>query len=379
MNTLLIVSVVLTALFLGVALLVAFWFYQYMKSERGQKSEGITMLAQQVESLRSQLNESMAQTNSAMAQQVGMINNQVQNQMSTVIQGLQSTTGQINTRLDNAAKVVQGVAQQLGSLSQATEKIFEATKNISTLEDILKPPKLRGGMGEILLENVLAEILPSRDFFTLQYSFKSGDTVDAVIRLKEGLIPIDAKFPLDNFRRMIESKEDKERETLRKEFVRNVKKHIDDIAGKYILPDETVFNFALMYIPAENVYYETIIRDEADDGSDLYSYSTKKHVFPVSPNSIYPYLMTLALGLRGLKIEQQAKEILGELSRVYGDLERFSKDFRTVGDHLMNASKKYDEAEKRLERVDVRLVSLKEGADNAEQSDLILWDQAPKN
>ncbi len=373
MNTLLLISIVASLLFLGIVLLMAFWFYQFMKGERGQKSDGMNMLAQQLESLRSQVNESLAQTNAAMTQQVGLINNQVQNQMSTVIQGLQSTTGQINTRLDNASKVVQDVSQQLGSLSQATEKIFEATKNMSTLEDILKPPKLRGGMGEILLENVLKEILPSRDFFTLQHSFKSGDTVDAVIRLKEGLIPIDAKFPLDNFRRMIESKDDKEKIALRKEFVRNVKKHIDDIASKYILPDETVFNFALMYIPAENVYYETIIRDEADDGSDLYSYSTKKHVFPVSPNSIYPYLMTLALGFRGLKIEQQAKEILGELSRVYGDLERFSKDFRTVGEHISNASKKFDEAEKRLDKVDAKLLTLREGS-SSDHPELTLWD-----
>lgn len=373
MNTLIVLAIV-TPVFLFVVLAgIALWFYQFLKADRANKTDNVALLAQQMDALRSQVGDSIAKTNQNMAQQMGNMSSQVQSQMSTVIQGLQNTTGQINVRLDNTSKVVQSVSQQLGSLSQATEKIFEATKNISTLEDILKPPKLRGGMGEILLENVLTEILPSRDFFSLQYAFKSGDIVDAVIKLRDGMVPIDAKFPLENFRRMIESLDEKEKASLRKEFIRNVKKHIDDISSKYILPDETHFNFALMYIPAENVYYETIIRDEADDGADLYSYSTKKHVFPVSPNSIYPYLMTLALGLRGMKIEQQAKEILGELTRVYGDLERFSKDFHTVGDHLSNASKKFDEAEKRLDRLDSKLSTLKEGTD-VEQPKLTLWE-----
>ncbi len=218
-------------------------------------------------------------------------------------------------------------------------------------------------MGEILLNNILKEILPSEDFYSLQYAFKSGNTVDAVIRLKEGLIPIDAKFPLDNFRRMIEAKEDKEREASRKEFVRNVKKHIDDIALKYILPGEGTLNFALMYIPAENIYYEMILRDQGSpDIEDLYSYSTRKHVFPVSPNSVYPYLMTLALGFRGLKIEQKTKEILAELFRIQGDLGRFADDFQLVGNHLSNAQKKFGDAEKKLTRMDDRLAHLKEGS-----------------
>ena len=291
------------------------------------------------------------------------IANQIQQQMNSVVQNMQSSTGQIHLRLENSSKVIQEVSHQLGSLSQATERIFEVTKTIATLEEILKPPKVRGGMGEILLENVLREILPSSDFFSFQHSFKSGDTVDAVIKLKEGLIPIDAKFPLDNFKRMIESQEEKEKESLRKEFVKNIKKHIDDISGKYILPDEGTFNFALMYIPAENVYYETIIRgEESSNQTDLFSYSTQKHVFPVSPNSLYPYLMTLSLGLRGLKIEQQAKEILGELGRLGMELEKFSNDFRLVGSHLQDAEKKFNEAEKKLDRFEGRLTSLKSGA-----------------
>ena len=333
--------------------------YKLLHSPKAD-GQGAALLQQQIEALRAQVSDSLSRTTDSVNRQMEAMTGQLRQQMDSVSQNLNSTTGQINLRLDNASRVVQDVRQQLGSLSQATEQIFAATKNISALEDILKPPKLRGSMGEILLENVLREILPSSDFFTLQHGFKTGDVVDAVIRLKDGLIPIDSKFALDNFRRMAECKDEKEQQQVRKEFVRNIKKHIDDIAGKYILPDEGTFNFALMYIPAENVYYETIIRTDAGD-EDLYAYATKKRVFPVSPNSLYPYLMTLALGLRGLQIEKQAHEILNELARISGDLERFTRDFRTAGDHIANAGKKFAEAEKKLDKIESKLAVIREG------------------
>jgi DNA recombination protein RmuC len=341
---------------------LAFWAFRLSRAIRSEESGGVALLQQQVEALRAQVSESLSRSSDSVNRQMDAMSGQLRQQMESVVQNLNSTTGQINVRLDNASRVVQNVSQQLGSLSQATEKIFEATRNISSLEDILKPPKLRGSMGEMLLENVLREVLPSAEFFSFQYAFKTGDVVDAVIRLKDGIIPIDSKFALDNFRRMIESKDEKEREALRREFVRNMKKHIDDIARKYILPDEGTFNFALMYIPAENVYYETIIRsNEPGDGVDLYAYATQKRVFPVSPNSLYPYLMTLALGLRGLQIEKQAHEILNELARLSGDLERFTKEFRTTGEHIVNAGKKFSEADKKLEKIESKLAVLREG------------------
>jgi DNA recombination protein RmuC len=224
-------------------------------------------------------------------------------------------------------------------------------------------------VGELLLANILREILPSSEFYALQHRFKNGEIVDAVIKLKDGCIPIDSKFPLDNFRRMIETPPGQDAAPARREFIRNVKKHIDDVAKKYILPDEGTLPFALMYIPAENVYYEIIVRpDKATEGvsngtdpADIYSYATVRHVFPVSPNSLYPYLMTLSLGFRGLRIEERSREILDHLARVYGDLERFRKDFSVVGSHISDAAKKFSDAEKKLDRVSDKLVALREG------------------
>ncbi|MBI3755171.1 MAG: DNA recombination protein RmuC [Deltaproteobacteria bacterium] len=225
---------------------------------------------------------------------------------------------------------------------------------------MLRAPKLRGGLGELFLGDLLAQILPPTNY-KLQYTFRNGTRVDAVIQFNQGLVPIDSKFPLENFKRLIESQTDEERKANKKRFVSDVKKHIDAIAGQYIQPDEGTFNFALMYIPAENVYYETIIKDESfGEEKGIAGYAFLKRVIPVSPNSFYAYLQTILLGLKGMEISGQAQEILSHLERLKGDFDRFLRDFEVVGSHLNNARTKYDEAGKRLEKFQDKLLSLGE-------------------
>lgn len=288
---------------------------------------------------------------------LGLMQQQIEGLRQQLSQSLSSNSQQINQRLDNAARLYSELSGQLGQLHQANAQIQGMMKDVSTLQDILRPPKLRGGMGEVLLENLLHEILPPEHVST-QHRFKTGAIVDAVIKFKEGMVCVDAKFPLENFRRMMEAGSEEDRRAARKEFVRNVKKHIDDIHEKYILTDEGTFPFALMYIPAENVYYETIIRDEEADGTKaLYSYAISQQVMPVSPNSFYAYLLTLSQGFRGLRIEERAKDIINHLNRLREELTRFGEDFRKVGMHLSNAQTRFVEAEKRLTRFEEKLIS----------------------
>jgi DNA recombination protein RmuC len=247
--------------------------------------------------------------------------------------------------------------EDIGKLSEATRQMLEVGKTISSLEDLLKPPKIRGGMGETLLEELLNQILPS-GYFAFQYAFKSGEKVDAVIRLGEKLVPVDAKFPLEQFRNIVENSNKGEKKTARRNFMRDVKKHIDDIANKYILPDEKTFDFALMYIPAENVYYEAVIKEEDEEG--LYSYALKKKVIPVSPNSFYAYLQVIIHGLKGMSIEAHAREIINHLERLKGDEKRFKDEFEVLGSHLSNARKKYEDADKLLNRFEEKLLSTSE-------------------
>src|SRR6202162_726589 len=233
----------------------------------------------------------------------------------TVSQNLQQSTASMNTRLDKAAEVV-------GDLREKVGQIHEVGRAAQELVHIMRAPKLRGGMGELFLGDLLSQILP-REHYSMPHRFKNGDAVDAVIRIGPRLVPADAKFPYENFKRVVEAATETERVAARKQFLRDVKKHVDAIATKYILPDEGTYNFALMYVPAENVYYETIIRDEASaDERQLFSYALEKRVVPVSPNSFYAYLQTILLGLRGMKVEERAQEILNALTRLRGDFER---------------------------------------------------------
>jgi len=318
-------------------------------TENQKQDQPLQLLQREMNNLREQLNKNM--TDSA-----------------KLIVESQKTVGE---RLDRAANVVGAVQKSLGILDEATKQVFSVGKDISQLQEILRAPKLRGSLGELFLGDLLAQILPPKHF-TMQHMFKTGETVDAVVKLGR-LVPVDAKFPLENFTRLVINQDPQERTQARRKFMFDVKRHIDAIAEKYILPDENTFDFALMYIPAENVYYEIIIKDDnlSEEGS-LMSYAFSRRVVPVSPNSFYAYLNTISLGLRGLKIEENARQIIDQLSRLKGDFGRFREDFSLLGKHLGNTRTKYEDTEKRLNRLEDKLVSM----DGSEET--LLLDEAAK-
>ena len=294
-----------------------------------------------------------------LTQQVSLLQGQL-------TQSLGETRKAMDGRLDGTAQVIKEVSRQLGQLGEKTQQLAAIGQDISSLQNILRTPKLRGNLGELFLTDLLTQILPPEHIQT-QYPFRDGAKVDAVIRLHAGLVPVDAKFPLENFQRLARCENAEERKALRRTFLGDVKKHVDAIAGKYIRTDEGTLDFALMYIPAENVYYETIIKDDEDGGEHgLFSYALARRVIPVSPNSFYAYLQTILLGLKGLRVEESARDIINHLGRLNQEFERFSESFRLVGDHLENALKKYEESQKRLLRVEGKIGQLGESAPGGE-------------
>lgn len=332
----------LIILLLVVALLVL--LLVRIRSSKPADNGQLLMMHQQLEALRTDVRTNLQH-----------ITENVNQQLAAVTQQMQSQTGNIGTRLDTAARVVKEVENKLGQLSQATEEIKELGQSVSKLEELLRAPKLRGGLGEAMLEDLLRQVLPT-DAFEMQYRFRNGQSVDAIVRTSDNkLVPIDAKFPLENFRKMMETQSDAEKKPFQKAFIGDVKKHIDTIAGKYIVPDEGTFDFALMYIPAENVYYETIIKDEMSNGGSVYAYALDKKVIPVSPNSFYAYLRVIALGLRGLQVEKNAKAILENLKGLGGVITKVRSAFDVLGGHLNDAQKKYEDANKQLRRFEDRL------------------------
>jgi DNA recombination protein RmuC len=329
-------------------------FIEEVKKDPSSQAMWLSM-QNQIEQLRIQMGDGLNKNISLLTEQQRAVNEQLRGITEQVNRQLLDSSGEISKRLDNAARVIGDVQKNIGSLSEASKQIFEVGKNISTLQEILQPPKLRGGLGEQFLGELLSQILPSQ-FFTLQYMFANGERVDAVVRLGEKLVPIDSKFPLDNFKRIIECKNEEERKTYQKTFYRDVRKHIDDIAGKYILPQEGTYDFALLYIPAENVYYETITKDDSlGEEKGILNYALKKRVIPVSPNSFYAYLQVIVLGLKGFQIERHALEIQALLAGLGKELKAFQEDFQLVGKHLNNALSKFDDARKKLDKFGFKL------------------------
>jgi DNA recombination protein RmuC len=348
-------SIITTILFL-VPLLFLFQFFlqkRLLKNLTQEKKEDTSLLLiqQQIDGLRDHLRQNLDGSTQLVGQQIGQLTQQISERLRDQGQLLQTTHETMGKRLDNAARVVGEVQSRLGKLEEANQRIFEVGKDIASLQEILRAPKLRGNLGELFLGDLLAQVLP-RDHFEMQYGFKNGEKVDAVVKLGGNLVPIDSKFPLENFKKFIETQSEAEKKTVRKLFLSDVKKHVDAIAQKYIRPDEGTFDFALMYIPAENVYYEMVIKNEAFESDfSVVQHAMNKKVIPVSPNNFYVYLHTILLGLKGLRVEQSAKEILANLARVQGDLLRFSEDFAKVGTHLGNARSAYESADKRLGRL----------------------------
>jgi DNA recombination protein RmuC len=279
-----------------------------------------------------------------------LMQKQISGLREQVRKSLETTDQTLSKQLESTGKAVSDVQVNLARLEESNKKIYELGKDISSLQEILRAPKIRGGIGEFLLGDLLAQILPSKHFI-LQHTFKNGERVDAVIHLGERLVSVDSKFPLENFRKLVESESDQEKRACQRRFTADVKSHIDAIAGKYILPDEGTYPFALMYIPAENVYYETIIKeDSAGDDKSLAGYAMQKKVIPVSPNTIYLYLQTIILGLKGLEVEKNAVQIISALGRLRIDFDKFAREFQLTGTHLRHTTGSYDSAVRSLEK-----------------------------
>lgn len=341
-----------------VLVLLGWFFIARIQSllQAKQEEQSLLLMQQQIDQLRIHFTQVSDNSVQSIQRQLGQVLGHVTDRLKENADVLNSTQQSLGERLDNAARVVGQVQRSLGGLEEANRKIYEVGKDIASLQEILRAPKLRGGLGEFLLEDLLGQILPSQHF-SAQYAFRSGEKVDAVIKLGSCLVPVDAKFPLENFRRIVEAGNDEEKNRAKRQFGADVRKHIDAIAAKYILPDEGTYDFALMYVPAENIYYETIIRDGAPEEKSLCYYAMSKHVIPVSPNSLYAYLQAIVLGLKGMKIEDRAKEIIQYLSRLQGDFGKFREEFALLGKHVGHAQSSYQTAERRLEQFGQKLLA----------------------
>ena len=240
-----------------------------------------------------------------------------------LMESLQRNTQSMNERLDNAARVISDVKKNIGEMS-------EIGRGMKDLQEFLRSPKIRGNVGEQVLKEMLKQFLPEASF-NLQYTFKSGDKVDAAIKTSAGIIPVDSKFPMENFRKMMSVQTDSEKKILEKSFEKDVKNHIDAISKKYILTEEGTIDYALMYLPSESVYYEVV------NNQSIFEYSQSKRVLPVSPTTFYAYIRAILMSFEGQKIEAKAREILGSLRAIQKDYSKVDDNLNVLQKHLNNA------------------------------------------
>lgn len=250
--------------------------------------------------------------------------------MQSINQTIITTQAQMNERLDKAAHVFGGLQNELG-------KMQELGRSIKDVGDVLKSPKKRGNIGEALMNDLIKQQIP-KNSYKLQFAFRSGEKVDAVIKTKNGLIPIDSKFPLENYMKYIKAEDSKEKETFCKEFNSDVKKHINTICKKYINTSEGTVDFAIMYVPGEAVYYEIMTN------TGLSEYGSSQRVYMVSPHSFYYFLQTVLLSLEGELIEEKAKEVMDYIKAIQSDAKKFGDELNLANKHLSNAKNTMDSA-----------------------------------
>ena len=276
--------------------------------------------------------------------------------------------GQLKEMRDSQDGVSKAMQDQISSFTKEATQIKEelkqvqlSVKDVSTFQEIFKAPKLRGQWGEASLEHILGQHFPA-ELYKSQYLFSSGEQVDAVLKLPNArVLPIDSKFPSENFAKMVEASSDAEKSAFQAKFVEDVKNRINEITLKYILPSEGTTDFALMYIPAEAIYYEVVNNIGKD--FDLTNYAWSKRVILTSPNTIYLTLRTIEHWFKDTQISHKTQDILKRLNKINQDASKLMTDFRKLGNHLRNAVSAYDDSEKRLslfsDKVE-RLLEIKE-------------------
>jgi DNA recombination protein RmuC len=328
---------------------------------------------EELSAVRQEMQNSLALQGQSMAAQINHLMQAVTTQLGQVRQELQTgvaSTGKLASdaqiamaqQLQASSETIRKMSVQLGEVQQAGRDMSQATQ---TLQSILGGAKTRGTLGEVALERLLEDALPHSAYSTQHRFASTGAIVDAIVRSGERLLSVDSKFPLEAYRRLLEMGDD-----ARRDFCVAVRKHADCIAEKYILPDEHTFDYALMFVPSEGVYYELLLTEDSKYGM-LDEYCRSKRVFPVSPNTFYACLSAFAISLQGQKIEERTRHILAGMAGLKKQFEGFSDVYEKLGNHLRHAQQSYEEADSKLSRTRNSLEQLDQGAfSEAEQKSL---------
>lgn len=350
-------------LFTIILILIFSILFLYKKIDQNnldkKDDKSFLLLQQQMQEITKTLDQKIGETNKTLSVTQNEINKVLQEQFGQSTKTIQGITGESN-------KILSQITEKLTTLDKTNQQVIGFSEQLNNLEKTLKHQKQRGSLGEAGLQLVLENILPP-GAYELQYHFEDKDIVDAIIKTKDGFIPVDAKFSLDNYERLINEENEKEKERLEKEFKNDLKKRIDETA-KYIKPKEGTLEFAFMFIPSEAIYYDLLINEIGAvkvNTRSLIDYAFKeKKVVIVSPTTFAAYLQTVLQGLRALKIEESAKDIKKNVEQLARHLLSYEDYIKKLGNSLGTSVNHYNNAYKEFSKIDKDVVKITDGEKN---------------
>lgn len=321
---------------------LALLFFLILKKKPEKQGESLLMLQEQIKNIGQTLDSKLSESNKAMQVQFGQ-----------------------------SASIISQVTEKLTKLDETNRQVVGFAGQLQSLENILKNPKQRGILGEYYLETVLKNVLPPNSY-QMQYAFKDGAIVDAVVFIEKRIVPVDSKFSLENYNKMIETKDMAEKKRYESAFINDLKNRIEE-TSKYVRPEENTMDFAFMFIPSEAVYYDLLINKIGaitEDTNNLIYHAGRKKVIVVSPTSFLAYLQTVLQGLRNQKISEQAKEIIKEVERLGKHLYAYNEYFNKLGNHLDTAVSSYNKAGKEFQKIDKDVVKITGGESKIEVEEI---------
>jgi DNA recombination protein RmuC len=337
------------AILLGFVALAFFVSKKFAELGKPNDDNSQKLMLDVIENLRKEINHQGGETRKETLRTLELLETKFSNLNKSVDQKLTENTKSLSERLDNAAKIIGAVKGELGKMS-------EIRGSVESLTNFLKHSKRRGNLGEEGLKEMLAEALP-REKWKLQFAFAGGEAVDAIIQTKNGNIPVDSKFPLENFEKMRTAADEKIAEGFRREFAKDCKKHIDAIAKKYIRPEEGTTDFAVLYLPAESIY------NEASENNDISKYARSRNIQLVSPNSFFYFLRVVLIAFQSEKFEENAKKVLSLIAGVKTEAGKFGASLELTAKHLGNAKKNMDETVSGFQKLEGKIERVGEYSD----------------
>lgn len=353
-----VMDIVIIVLVVGVVLVLALQLYAlFFRQHKDAEPESMLLMQQQLQDLQRTLHDSMGESTKSMHDTARWQFKENKELMQSINKEVNE---QIRTIQENVSEKLLHVQKSVSEVSESSKQVFTLAEQLQNLEKVLKHQKQRGNLGEASLQLALENILPATTY-KLQYQFAGGDVVDAVVETKDGLIPIDAKFSLDNYRRLVDAETDVDKETLEKEFKNDLKKRIDETA-KYIRPKDGTLPFAFMFIPAEAIYYDLLVNEVGSvkiNSRSLIDYAYKdKNVIIVSPTTFAAYLQSVLYGFRAFKVEESAKEIQKNVEKLTRHLQAYNQYFDKVGNSLGTTVNHYNAASKELGKIDKDVIKI---------------------